>query len=748
MQQLTSSVQSAAAGVIRLWQRLTEPHPSILSHEERRRARLLSALILVLILDGLVVLGTGIMRSPSIELFALTFPAYVVSRTRYHRQVAWFITGLAAVGILVIALSDQNAGFLFAMIMPLILSAILLSQRTTLLFCLYALVAYFIVHTVYPMTVFDGSQFLLMAAFAALLMIYIRHRDAVEGDRQGELRARQTQLEAANADLEREIQERKAIEEKMVVEHALLEQMFESMPVYVAELEKEIEERKQTEQKLAAERNLLQTIIENVPDYIFSKDAEGRFTMSNSAHGSTFGRDAPPTVFIGKTSLEAFPEPFGRQFYEDDMQVIRSGVPMINVERLTRDAEGNPQWVWTSKIPLQDEQGQVTGLVGISRDVTERKRAEEEVARSRSMLRLVLDSIPEYVFWKDQQSIFQGCNRMFAELLGMASPDDVIGKHDSDLVPSTLDMRRYAEEDHLVLSGQSPILHYEEDLVLEGQHVYRFVTKVPLVNSQDEIIGVLGVVSDMTAQKNAEEEIRRLNEELEERVIERTQQLEAMNAELEAFAHSVSHDLRAPLRAINGFSQILLDDYGIQLDATGQEYLHRQRMATQRMGRLIDDLLQLSRVTRREIHVEPVDLSAIAQEIAAELQGANPERQVRWDIQPGIMAEGDAGLLRILLNNLLSNAWKFTGKKPYARIAFHCEEQDGQRRYSIADDGVGFDPAYAQKLFTAFQRLHSPHDFEGTGIGLATARRIIMRHGGTIEAHSQPDQGAVFTFTF
>jgi PAS domain S-box-containing protein len=746
MQRLISTLERAAAWAILILQHMTEPHPHILGWEQRRRARLLSALILVLIVDGLVVLGIGIMRFPAMVLFALMLPAYIVSRTRYYRQVAWFITGLSAAGILMIALLDQDPGFLSAMIIPLILSAILFSPGVTLLLSVFVVAIYGLVHLFYPITAFDVPQFMILTAFAALLLVYIRHRDAIEQDRQAELRVRQTQLEAINADLEREIQERKVVEEKMVIEHALLEQMYERMPVYVAELEKEVEERRQTERKLAAERNLLQTIIENVPDYIFSKDAEGRFTMSNSAHGGTFGQNAPASIFIGKTSLEVFPEPFGRQFYEDDMQVIRSGVPMINVERLTRDAQGNPQWVWTTKIPLRDENGRITGLVGISRDITERKRAEEEVARSRSMLRLVLDSIPEYVFWKDQQSIYQGCNRMFHELMGLSSPEDIIGKRDSDLVPGAPVVTRYAAEDQQILSGQMPILYYEEDLILNGQKVCRFVTKVPLVNNQDEIIGVLVIVADVTAQKRAEDEIRRLNEELEQRVIERTQQLEAMNAELEAFAYSVSHDLRAPLRAINGFSQILLEDYGTQLDATGEEYLYRQRMATQRMGRLIDDLLQLSRVTRREIHIEQIDLSAFAEEIAAELRASSPERQVCWDIQPGVMAEGDPGLLRILLDNLLGNAWKFTSKKPSAHIAFRCEERDGKRHYSIVDDGVGFDPEYAHQLFGAFQRLHNSSDFEGTGIGLATARRIVNRHGGNIEAHGQPDQGARFTF--
>jgi len=228
---------------------------------------------------------------------------------------------------------------------------------------------------------------------------------------------------------------------------------------------------------------------------------------------------------------------------------------------------------------------------------------------------------------------------------------------------------------------------------------------------------------------------------------QRTAELEAANKELEAFAYSVSHDLRAPLRAMDGFSLALLEDYTGRLDAEGQDYLRRVRAATRTMAQLIDDLLDLSRVTRAEMRRDAVDLGPLAQSIAAELQTMQPERQVEVIIADGLNTRGDPRLLRVVLENLLSNAWKFTGQQPQARIAFGLAEQNGQTAYFVRDNGAGFDMAYADKLFGVFQRLHRADEFPGTGVGLATVQRIIHRHGGRVWAEGAVGQGATFYFT-
>lgn len=243
--------------------------------------------------------------------------------------------------------------------------------------------------------------------------------------------------------------------------------------------------------------------------------------------------------------------------------------------------------------------------------------------------------------------------------------------------------------------------------------------------------------------KRAEEKIQTLNQDLEQRAIE----LQATNKELEAFSYSVSHDLRAPLRAIDGFSQALLEDCGEKLDAHGKGYLGRVREASQRMAQLIDDMLNLARVTRTAITRGSVDLGELADSIVAELQKAKPERRVDFRRTDKLMVNGDERLLRVALDNLLGNAWKFTGKCPEPKVEFGTVQNNGSAAYFIRDNGAGFDMAYMDKLFGPFQRLHAMTEFEGTGVGLATVQRIVHRHGGRVWAEAQVGKGATFYFT-
>ena len=258
---------------------------------------------------------------------------------------------------------------------------------------------------------------------------------------------------------------------------------------------------------------------------------------------------------------------------------------------------------------------------------------------------------------------------------------------------------------------------------------------------------VANVVTTAVLRKQSEEELRKHREQLEKLLEERTAELHAANKELESFSYSVSHDLRAPLRSIHGFSQLLLDDYTDRLDEQGKEYFQRICSASQRMGQMVDDLLNLSRVTRSEMRRDTVDLSALAQTIVAELQEAQPERQVEFVILEGVVVSGDPRLLRVVLENLLGNAWKFTGKRPRATIEFGVTQQDGEPAYYVRDDGAGFDMAYVHKLFGAFQRLHRRDEFDGTGVGLASVQRIVQRHGGEVWAEGEVDKGATFYFT-
>src|SRR5450759_1440176 len=288
----------------------------------------------------------------------------------------------------------------------------------------------------------------------------------------------------------------------------------------------------------------------------------------------------------------------------------------------------------------------------------------------------------------------------------------------------------------------------------DGSDLWTTASVTLLRDEQGRPVDFLAMISDISARKQAEDarreaerELAEMNVDLERRVLERTLELEAANKELEAFSYSASHDLRAPLRALDGFSLALLEDYGEQLDDTGRDYLARLRAAAQRMGQLIDDLLMLSRVTRREMVREKVDLSALARDILADLRQAEPERAVDAAVADGLVANGDPALLRIVLQNLLANAWKFTSREPEAQVEVGVDRRDGVAAYYVRDDGAGFDATYVDKLFTPFQRLHTAAEFPGTGIGLATVKRIVRRHGGTVWAEGAVDSGATIYFT-
>ncbi|MFI5363449.1 MAG: ATP-binding protein [Elusimicrobiota bacterium] len=258
-----------------------------------------------------------------------------------------------------------------------------------------------------------------------------------------------------------------------------------------------------------------------------------------------------------------------------------------------------------------------------------------------------------------------------------------------------------------------------------------------VLNDRDgRLRGYIGVAKDMTERKRAEEAL-----------VTAKAAAEASSKELEAFSYSVAHDLRAPLRAVDGFSQVVLDRYADKLDEQGKDYLQRVRGGSRRMGQLIDDLLNLSRITRSSMLVETVNMSELAREIATELQRTQPKRKVEFSIEEGLTDKGDLDLLRVVFVNLLGNAWKYTGKKPSARIEFGAEGTEGARVYFVRDNGAGFDMAFSKKLFQPFNRLHSASEFEGTGIGLATVQRVIVRHGGRVWGEGAVEEGATFRFT-
>jgi PAS domain S-box-containing protein len=396
--------------------------------------------------------------------------------------------------------------------------------------------------------------------------------------------------------------------------------------------------------------------------------------------------------------------------------------------------------------PLETEQGLM--VLGTIVDITERKRAEETLRRSREQIAGVIASAMDAIITVDEEQRVVLFNTA-AERMFRRSSEEAIGQSLDRFIPE-----RFHAIHHLHIQGfgrTNVTKRTMGDLIaifgLRGDgEEFPIEASISQLESENQRFYTV-ILRDITERKRHEEAILRMNDTLEQRVAERTAQLQAANKELEAFSYSVSHDLRAPLRHINGFSQILLEDYGDKLDEQGKSYIQLVCSASQEMAQLIDDILQLARVTRSEMSLETVNLSELAGAVIAALQERDPGRDTVISAEEGLLTYGDRRLLRIVLSNLLDNAWKFTSKREKAEIAFGKQQTDGETVYFVRDNGAGFDMAYADKLFGAFQRLHSPSEFEGTGIGLATVQRILQRHGGRIRAVGEVDKGAAFYFT-
>jgi PAS domain S-box-containing protein len=385
-----------------------------------------------------------------------------------------------------------------------------------------------------------------------------------------------------------------------------------------------------------------------------------------------------------------------------------------------------------------------TRLEEVRRLGQELSRSVASLAAEKSQLRQIAENIPALIFHGDRELRCLFANRQFADFFhGGGVPLE--GLHLRAILGEPVfeaalpNLRR-------VLNGESVLLEGERLSKAEGMR-HLEISLVPEHGPDGTVVGFYALKRDVTERLRAEEAVRKLNEELEARVNNRTAELTSANRELESFAYSISHDLRAPLRGIDGFSHLLAEEYGERLDDQGRGYLERVRRAAQRMGNLIDDILELSRVTRQEMRRVRVDLSQIAAELLEERARSEPEHRVGLSIAPGCTAFGDPQLLRVMLQNLLENAWKYSAKTASPRIEFGCETEEGTTVFFVRDNGVGFDMRYADRLFTPFQRLHKPEEFEGTGIGLATVARVVHRHGGRVKALSQPGKGTTIRFT-
>lgn len=512
------------------------------------------------------------------------------------------------------------------------------------------------------------------------------------------------------------------LDERRALVEGELRRTNEALEVRVEErtaaLRGEIEERRRAEERVLS-------LIEAAPDAIILNECHGRIVLLNSRAETLFGSRRKD--MLGHLIGELLP----------GYQIVCADSEMHTEDFEVRRTDGTrvPVSVAISVI----RSGGDSLVFNDIRDVTDREQAQAALEARERRFRAVADTANDAIISADMSGRITYFNPA-AEMIFGYPADQLLNTPLERLMPERY-RRAHAEGLRRFLeTGEGRLIGESAELVGLRRNGQEFPVELSLSSwVEGGRHYFTGILRDVTRRRETETRIANLNHRLQQRALE----LENLNHELEAFSYSVSHDLRAPLRSIDGFSQALLEDYAERLDAQGRDYLGRVRLAAQRMGHLIDDLLKLARVTRAEIVMRPVDVTALAVEAGAVVAARHPEHKVDFVVAPGLIAEGDEALLRVAFENLLDNAWKFTAGRGPARVEVGMID----RTFFVLDNGVGFDPAYAGKLFRPFSRLHDQKAFPGTGIGLATVQRVVHKHGGTIRAESAPGQGTAFYFT-
>ena len=507
----------------------------------------------------------------------------------------------------------------------------------------------------------------------------------------------------------------------------------------------DITERKRAEEFLRQSEASFRQTVEAAAVPLSVDNMAGQIEYLNRKFIETFGYTHRELVTREDWFARAYPDPEYRKVLSQKWEAAVAKAA----------AENSPIGPVEADVTCKDGSIRTVEFVGTlighrmllaAKDLTEHKRAEEALRKSEQRLRLAAEAAQMGTWDRDVKSNKLIWSATTERLMGY-EPGTFPGTYEAfyEMVhPDSRATLAAAQKKARETGEYSAELQFQ---LRDGRTRWCLVRGQVLYDSSGTPDRIVGVEMDITQRKQAEHEIRILNEGLEQRVRQRTSELAASNKELEAFCYSVSHDLRAPLRSIDGFSALVLEKCRSLLDAQSLDYLQRARDAAQQMGQLINDLLQLSRVTRCELRHESVDLSALANEIGGELKNIHHNRRTDFVVKPGIMALGDPRLLRIVLENLLNNAWKFTAHARQPRIEFGALCENNLTTYYVRDNGAGFDMAYVHKLFAPFQRLHSVTEFPGTGVGLASVQRIVQRHGGRAWAEATVGHGATFYFT-
>jgi PAS domain S-box-containing protein len=496
---------------------------------------------------------------------------------------------------------------------------------------------------------------------------------------------------------------------------------------------------------------LLRAIIDNISEGISIADASGNFIYASAFADKIYGTGPldgiPPGEWNTRVGIFRPDEKTLIPVEELPVWEAIKGKKIRDFPMFIRNKDA-PQGlhVRCSCLPLHDEQNRLLGVMVLTQDVDKQHKIEAGKQRAEQRFRLIVETAQEGVWTIDTEWRTTYVNRYMADMLGY-TVEEMMGMHlFSFMAPESQELARK----NLERGAQSPKAHAKDRAFLrkDGSLLWTSLSTTPMFDEQGRYIGSLAMVTDISQRRAAEEQVRQLNADLERRIADRTAQLEFSNRELEAFAYTVAHDLRTPLRSIASFSDALVEDCADQLNDVGKDYLRRIVGGARRMAELIDGILSLSRVNSTALTARQCDLSAMARTVIEQLQTLQPERSVRVTIQEGLVDQGDPQLLRLVLENLLGNAWKFTRERPAAEIEFSAKhDEQGRRIYRVRDNGAGFDMAFRDKLFGVFQRLHTQQEFEGNGVGLAAVQRTIRRHGGRIWGEGRPGQGASFFFT-